>query len=161
MENPKPQDLSQATRNASSTDKPTTPSTHLPPPKLLSIVPVFSTADLPRWLAHYRALGFAVRSYGTEYGFAACDGVQLHVAANPHHDPLTTAGCAYLYVDDADALHAAWSAAGAGGRSVAPCDTPYGLREGAHHDPDNNLLRYGSRMGGGGVAGEQGESGGV
>lgn len=30
------------------------------------------------------------------------------------------------------------------GRTVAPADTDYGLREGAHVDPDNNLLRFGA-----------------
>jgi hypothetical protein len=49
---------------------------------------------------------------------------------------------AYLYVDDADALHAEWSSIE--GRHHRPEDTPYGLREGAFVDPDGNLLRYGS-----------------
>ncbi|KAK5658634.1 hypothetical protein OQA88_2027 [Cercophora sp. LCS_1] len=114
-------------------------------PKLQSIAPVFSTANLPRWLNHYRALGFEVRSYSDEYGFATKDGIQLHVAVNPDHDPLKTAGCAYVYVENADTVYDVWSTVD-GGRSVAPVDTPYGLREGAHHDPDNNLLRYGSRI---------------
>lgn len=38
----------------------------------------------------------------------------------------------------------AWSAV-TGGRDVAPVDTEYGLSEGAHLDPDGNLLKYGSR----------------
>ncbi|KAB5576193.1 hypothetical protein GE09DRAFT_1094943 [Coniochaeta sp. 2T2.1] len=129
-------------------------------PSFQSISPVFSTANLPRWLSHYRALGFEVQSHGNEYGFATRDGIQLHVSVDPEHDPLRAAGCAYLYVEDADALHAVWSTAAAatndvamdvaGGvsytRNVAPVDTSYGLREGAHLDPDNNLLRYGSRI---------------
>ncbi|OLL99389.1 bleomycin resistance protein [Pseudonocardia sp. Ae406_Ps2] len=112
---------------------------------LRSVAPVFATTDLDRWLDHYRALGFTVERYDDGYGFAALGGVELHVSVLPDHDPARTAGCAYLHVDDADALHARWSAV-AGGREVAPVDTPYGLREGAHHDPDNNLLRYGSPL---------------
>jgi len=115
-------------------------------PQIQSIAPVFSTSDLTRWLDHYSALGFSVRRHGDIYGFASRDGIQIHVSFNPDHDPLTTAGCAYLYVDDADALHALWSEVPSG-KSVSPVDTTYGLREGAHHDPDNNLLRYGSRIG--------------
>ena len=103
-------------------------------PKFYSIAPIFSTTNLTRLLDHYRALGYASK-----------DDLQLHVSVNPDHDPLTTAGCAYLYVDDAGALHALWSAV-EGGLDTATADTPYGLREGAHHDPDNNLLRYGSRI---------------
>ncbi|WP_226355226.1 MULTISPECIES: VOC family protein [unclassified Pseudonocardia] len=110
---------------------------------LRSVAPVFATTDLDRWLDHYRALGFTVERYDDGYGFAVLGGVELHVSVLPDHDPARTAGCAYLHVDDADALHTRWSAV-AGGREVAPVDTSYGLREGAHHDPDNNLLRYGS-----------------
>lgn len=32
------------------------------------------------------------------------------------------------------------------GRFVAPVDTDYGLREGAHVDADGNLLRYDSPL---------------
>lgn len=45
---------------------------------------------------------------------------------------------------DADALHAEWSAAGVEGRLSGPEDTPYGLREGFHIDPDGILLQFGS-----------------
>ena len=44
------------------------------------------------------------------------------------------------------ALATEWSASGAEGRFVDPVDTDYGLREGAHIDPDGNLLRYGSPL---------------
>jgi uncharacterized glyoxalase superfamily protein PhnB len=50
----------------------------------------------------------------------------------------------YLYVDDAEALDAEWDGARVEGRLIAPTDTEYGLREGAHVDPDGNLLRFGS-----------------
>ncbi|KAK4232408.1 hypothetical protein QBC38DRAFT_464072 [Podospora fimiseda] len=114
-------------------------------PKFLSVAPVFSTTDLDRWLNHYKALGFAIRHHGDIYGFATRENVSIHVLVNANHDPLTTAGCAYIYVDDAKALHQAWSAVETG-RNVAPVDTDYGLCEGAHLDPDNNLIRYGSRL---------------
>ena len=116
-----------------------------PTPRLESVAPVFSTANLDRWLDHYRALGFEVKNYGQIYGYASRDGVTIHVSVNANHDPALTAGCAYVYVDDADALHALWSVV-PGGRGPAPTDTPYGLREGGHLDPDGNLIRYGSRL---------------
>jgi hypothetical protein len=31
---------------------------------------------------------------------------------------------------------------------MPPTDTDYGLREGAHIDPDNNLIRFGSPLAG-------------
>ncbi|KAK0649632.1 hypothetical protein B0T16DRAFT_457027 [Cercophora newfieldiana] len=117
-------------------------------PKFQSISPVFGVLpeNLTRWLEHYKQLGFEVRRYGDIYGYATRDGIQLHVSTSPHHDPLKTAGCAYLYVEDADAVHAVWSKVEDAVRHVAPADTPYGLREGAHIDPDGNLIRYGSRI---------------
>lgn len=115
---------------------------------LRAVAPVFSTTDVARWLAHYAALGFRTEAHDEGYGFAWTDDVELHVALNPDHDPARTAGCAYLHVDDPDALHRRWSAV-EGGRDVAPVDTDYAMREGAHIDPDNNLLRYGRRQGGG------------
>ena len=46
-------------------------------------------------------------------------------------------------VPDADALAARWAGTG---RTTAPVNTGYGLREGAHVDPDGNLLRFGSPL---------------
>ncbi len=114
------------------------------PPFLRSAAPVFSTRDVGAWLEHYRALGFDVEAHSAEYGFASCGPVELHVSRDPDHDPLTTAGCAYLDVEDADAVHERWSSV-AGGREVRPVDTDYGTREDGHVDPDGNLLRYGTR----------------
>lgn len=111
---------------------------------LRSVAPVFSTTDVTRWLEHYRRLGFAVAAYDGEYGFASLGPVELHVSRHPDHDPSTTAGCAYLDADDADVLYEQWSIV-PGGKDVEPVDTDYGTREGAHIDPDGNLLRYGSR----------------
>jgi catechol 2,3-dioxygenase-like lactoylglutathione lyase family enzyme len=109
------------------------------------VVPVLPVRDLAAATEHYRRLGFRVEAYaGGGYGFAERGPVHLHLAQFGELDPLTNPSTAYLYVGDADALHAEWSAAGAGGRFHAPADTEYGLREGAHVDPDGNLLRDGS-----------------
>lgn len=110
---------------------------------LRSAAPVFSTPDVLAWLEHYRTLGFAVEAHDEQYGFASLGPVELHVSHNPEHDPRITAGCAYLDVNDADALWRQWSTT-SGGKNVEPVDTDYGTREGAHIDPDGNLLRYGS-----------------
>jgi hypothetical protein len=47
---------------------------------------------------------------------------------------------------DVDVLYATWREAGVEGRLDPPRDTPYGLRELAHVDPDGNLLRVGSPL---------------
>jgi catechol 2,3-dioxygenase-like lactoylglutathione lyase family enzyme len=110
------------------------------------IAPVFVTTDLARALSHYERLGFTVEAYdGADYyGYASRDGIELHVAKVDRIDQRTTTSCAYLWVDDAAALYQEWSAAGVAGRLHAPSRTDYGLDEGAHVDPDGNLIRFGS-----------------
>jgi hypothetical protein len=118
---------------------------------LREVAPIFPVRDVAAALRHYEALGFTVSPYeggATEYGFVERDGVHLHLSRFDQHDPLTTASSAYLYVDDADALFAEWSAAGVGGRFHPPYDTEYGLREAAHVDPEGNLIRFGSFLDG-------------
>ena len=112
------------------------------------VAPVLPVGDLASAVDHYRLLGFDVRAYegGAAYAYARRGEVDLHLAEVDGLDPLTSLTSVYLYVDDADALDAEWRAAGAGGRMVDLQDTDYGLREGAHVDPDGNLLRFGSPL---------------
>jgi len=108
--------------------------------------PVLPVSDIARAVDHYRKLGFDVRVYegGAAYAFAARDDIELHLAQVLDLDPATNTSACYLYVDDADALYATWRLTEIDGRLTAPVDTDYGLREGAHVDPDGNLLRFGS-----------------
>lgn len=108
--------------------------------------PVFVTTDLGRALAHYSRLGCTVEAYdgGDYYGYAYRDGIEIHLARVDEVDRTTTTSCAYVWVDDAAALHDEWAAAGVEGRLVAPMSTDYGLSEGAHLDGDGNLIRFGS-----------------
>lgn len=104
---------------------------------LSSVAPVLPVRDIVSALAHYRALGFEVWAYeGAPYGYARRGGVHLHLSEVEGLDPLTSMTSVYLDVDDADSLAAEWASAAMGGRLVAAVDTDYGLREGAHVDPD-------------------------
>ena len=107
---------------------------------------MFVTTDLGRALRHYAHLGFTVEAYdgGDHYGYACRDGIEIHLAKVDHVDRRTTTSCAYLWVDDAHALYAEWSATGVDGRLHGPERTDYGLDEGAHVDPDGNVIRFGS-----------------
>jgi len=114
-----------------------------------SFSPVFPVRDLRRALAHYASLGFEVGVYadGDGYGFAGRDEVSLHLSLDEEHGPRADhqhVGTAYLYVEDADALYDEWARPGVGGLTRRVGDTPYKLREGAHVDPDGNLIRFGS-----------------
>lgn len=90
----------------------------------------------------YRRLGFSVRAYAQGgYSFASLDGIEIHlgVPGKEHHP-----GSAYLFVDDADQLAAAWRAADVDVHT--PEDTEWGRHEGALVDPDRNVIRFGSPM---------------
>ncbi|MDG4796810.1 VOC family protein [Micromonospora sp. WMMD1082] len=112
------------------------------------IAPVVPVRDLDAALDRYERLGFTVRAHtGAErYGFVARGQVSLHLTEWAEHDPTRTASAVYLYVSDADALHADWAASGVEGRLGEPRDTPYGLREFAFVDPDGTLHRVGSPL---------------
>lgn len=118
--------------------------------KIQEIAPILSVQDVRTALAHYSRLGFKATAHDEaagqplEYGFIEWGTVSLHVSRFEGMDPKTNASACYLYVSDADALHAVWQSAGVGGRFTLPENTPYGLREFAHIDPDGNLLRIGS-----------------
>lgn len=123
----------------------------VPRTRFSSFSPIFPVRDLRRALAHYASLGFEVEPYanGDGYGFAGRDGVSLHLSLEEEHGPEADhqhVGTAYLYVEDADALYAEWARPGIGGLTRQVGDTPYKLREGAHFDPDGNLIRFGSPL---------------
>jgi Glyoxalase/Bleomycin resistance protein/Dioxygenase superfamily len=119
-------------------------------PTFRSIAPIFPTADLEAMRAHYEALGFTVQVHGGGYGTAARDDVRIHFRqlSDAEAGPLASSGqrgAAYVAVDDADALHAEWSAAGVGETSDL-FDPGFGVWEAAHTDVDGNLLRFGSPL---------------
>jgi DNA-binding MarR family transcriptional regulator len=118
-----------------------------PARQLRRFSPIFPVRDLSAALGHYAMLGFSTLTSGDsdDYGFADRDGVELHLAAHPGHDTIHP-GSAYLYVRDASALYEEWSRPGIAGHTHPAESTPYKLLEGAHVDPDGNLIRFGSPM---------------
>src|SRR6266516_3089230 len=91
------------------------------------VTPVVPVRSLPAALARYRRLGFRVRAYGhgTGYGYADRDTVSIHLSEWDEHDPKRTGATVYLYVSDADAVHAEWAATGVEGRLGDVKDTEY------------------------------------
>jgi hypothetical protein len=108
-----------------------------------TIAPIFPTADMDAMQAHYEALGFSVQVHGGGYGTAARDGVRIHFRHVPGLAPVGERGAAYIGVDDADALHAEWEAAGVG-ETTDLFDPGFGVWEASHVDGDGNLVRFGS-----------------
>jgi hypothetical protein len=112
---------------------------------LRSIAPIFPTSDLEAMRSHYEALGFTVAVHAGGYATAARDGVQIHFRLEPELAAGAERGAAYIGTDDADALHAEWRRA-AVGETDDLFDPGFGVWESAHHDPDGNLLRFGSPL---------------
>ena len=108
---------------------------------LRRMAPIFNVHELEAAMAHYRKLGFATRrAEGFPYAYATRDGLELHLGRVPRSN--TSTGSAYIWVDDADELAAAWRTAGVDVHQ--PEDTPWGQHEGAVVDPDGNVIRFGS-----------------
>jgi catechol 2,3-dioxygenase-like lactoylglutathione lyase family enzyme len=110
---------------------------------IVGFEPAFSVADVDRAVEHYQRLGFTTDYHDETYAFAHRGDLTIHLAHDDdpeHHEH----GALYLHVDDADQLAADWRNAGM--RVEGPVDTGYGKREGAHLDPDGNLIRFGSPL---------------
>jgi hypothetical protein len=119
------------------------------------VAPILSVRDVAAALERYRRLGFVGEAYvepgfsseeSPRYGFLRWGPAEIHLAIWEELDPKANTTACYLYVDDADALYAAWNAAGVGGRLLPPADKAYCLREFGYVDPDGNLLRVGSQL---------------
>lgn len=112
------------------------------------VAPVIPVRDLDAALERYRRLGFDVDwNLGPErYSFVQRGPVSMHLTEWDEHDPGRTGAVVYLYVSDADALHAEWSRAAVDGDLGDPFDTTYGLREFGYVDPEGTLHRVGSPL---------------
>jgi predicted enzyme related to lactoylglutathione lyase len=124
----------------------------IPLGRLFSVAPGIPTTDMARTVGHYQRLGFTFSVPGSaappaeaSFAIGERDGVALHFALKPDHDPSRTATWVYISVEDADELSAEFEASGAG-QSRTPRDTDYKMRELAHIDPDGNLLLFGSPL---------------
>ena len=121
-------------------------------------MPILPSRDLDETLIFYGRLGFVNLGAPPEewdYPIVGRGGVVLHFVADPDVDPTSTAGSCFVYVEDADRVHAQWREAGVGGpadtagvRLEPPMDTAYGMREFALVDPSGNLLRVGAELAG-------------
>jgi predicted enzyme related to lactoylglutathione lyase len=109
--------------------------------KFEKIMPEIPLADVAAGVAHYRdVLGFSV-NYQMD-GFAVIDRDRariLLITKTAQHNGI--ASC-YVYVADADALHAELTAKGAH-VEAAPVSRPWGLREFRVFDPEGNILTLG------------------
>jgi len=98
-------------------------------------------ADLERSLAFYKdVLGFKVNYAQHDIGVMERDAVTiLLIARTPKHHGI---GCCYVYVHNADALHAELVAKGANVQGD-PVSHPWGLRDFQVLDLEGNQITFG------------------
>ena len=111
-------------------------------PRLLDqIMPELPLTDVPAGIAYYRdVLGFAVNYQQHDFGVMDRDSVRLLlIARSAQH---TGIGSCYVYVRDADALHAELVVKGARVEGK-PVSHPWGLRDFRVLDPEGNRLTFG------------------
>jgi predicted enzyme related to lactoylglutathione lyase len=104
------------------------------------IMPELPLTDVSGGIAHYRdILGFRVNYQQADLGVMDRDDVRLLlVARSARHQGI---GSAYVYVRDADALHAELAGKGANVQG-APVSQPWGLREFRVLDLEDNQLTF-------------------
>lgn len=108
---------------------------------LEKIMPEIPLNDVAAGVVHYRdVLGFSVNYQDHNIGVMDRDAVRvLLIARTPRH---TGIGSCYVYVENADALHAELVAKGAGVQGE-PISRPWGLREFRVLDPEGNQITFG------------------
>jgi uncharacterized glyoxalase superfamily protein PhnB len=104
--------------------------------------PIFTVADVARSTNHYAKMGFEIDHHDETYAFAHRDkDLTIHLTLDESGPTTSTL---YIHCHDADQLAEEWRKAGL--EVTGPQDYDYGKREGAHIDPDGNLIRFGSPL---------------
>jgi hypothetical protein len=116
-------------------------------------VPTLPARDLHAMLSFYERLGFHNAGDAPDvwdYLIIRRGTIEMHFYADRDVDPLTTSAGCFVWVRDADALHAEWERLGiehdstSGSRLVGPTDTDYGVRTFALIDLSGNQIRFGT-----------------
>jgi uncharacterized glyoxalase superfamily protein PhnB len=118
------------------------------------VVPIIKVSDIESAVDFYcTGLGFtkdfeySASASGPHYAGLSFDGNQLHLSTFPGDGVSGTA--TYCYVDDVDALYAAFRACGLTAL-MEPTNQGWGMREVYVRDGDGNTLRFGSPIEGAG-----------
>jgi catechol 2,3-dioxygenase-like lactoylglutathione lyase family enzyme len=111
---------------------------------LKKIMPELPLSDVAAGIGYYRdVLAFKVNYQQDNLGVMDRDDVRiLLIARTARHKGI---GSAYVYVGDADALHAELRAAGADVQGE-PVSHPWGLRDFRVLDPEGNQITFGQPL---------------
>lgn len=119
---------------------------------MIRSMPVLQVADVNRSVAFYTdMLGFISHgTWGDGPDFCIVQRGTVTIALDRTREtgakvPINQNWAAYVYVDDADALHAEFSARGVDiARGL--CNAEYGLRDFDIRDPDGHLIAFGHML---------------
>jgi catechol 2,3-dioxygenase-like lactoylglutathione lyase family enzyme len=119
---------------------------------MIRSMPILQVADVNRSIAFYtEKLGFTSHgTWGAGPDFCIVQRGQVTFALDRTRTPGATVPlnqywAAYVYVEDADALHAEFAARGVDiAREL--CDAEYGLRDFDVRDPDGHLIAFGHML---------------
>ena len=113
----------------------------MPSGQLRRIMPELPLTDVAAGVTHYRdVLGFRINYQQHDIAVMDRDNVRLLLIARSERH--TGIGSPYVYVENADALHAELQAKGANLRGE-PVSRPWGLREFQVLDPEGNRITFG------------------
>jgi hypothetical protein len=110
----------------------------------IRVAPGMPSTNIERTIENYARLGFTATLVMDDFAIIEREGVELHFALKPDHDPARTATWIYIRVEDADAFYKDMKSAGVDINE--PRDTDYRMREIPYVDPDNNLILFGSTL---------------
>jgi catechol 2,3-dioxygenase-like lactoylglutathione lyase family enzyme len=117
-----------------------------PAPMMEKALPHMPVGDVAAAVAYYRdVLGFSINYQQDDLGVMDRDRITLLLIPRmliPRTELQAGIGSAYVYVADADALHAELLAKGANVQGE-PVSHPWGLRDFAIIDPDGNRFTFG------------------
>jgi catechol 2,3-dioxygenase-like lactoylglutathione lyase family enzyme len=117
------------------------PDAHAPSPMMQKALPELPVDDVAAAVAYYRdVLGFRINYQQDDLGVMDRD--KITVLLIPRTERHAGIGSAYVYVKDADALHAELRARGASIQGE-PVSHPWGLRDFEVLDLAQNQLRFG------------------
>jgi catechol 2,3-dioxygenase-like lactoylglutathione lyase family enzyme len=114
-------------------------------------VPTLPSRDLHETLAFYERLGFlnAGDAPGVwDYLILRRGTVEVHFYLDTSASPSTTSAQCFVWVNDADALHAEWTRVGVSADSTSgshlAVPTDHGVRTFTLVDPSGNHMRFGT-----------------
>ncbi|MDP3545936.1 MAG: VOC family protein [Phreatobacter sp.] len=117
--------------------------------RLTGFSAVFTVRDVAASLAFYvDRLGFSVQFRMGEpptYAIVERETISLHLMPASQDPAGLGTSSIYVYVDDADAVHAGLVAMGCP-IEIAPEDFSYGMRETSVRDPDGNRITFGAEV---------------